>query len=321
VAFADQIGVRTRGNTEEGFLLVELIAAMMILSIALLALVGAYSLGYFSIGAAAKTSSAGLLANNQLELYATLPYASIGLDATTLTSVKSTDATYSTDESALPSGASGDVTISGCGSSAQCLPVQTVTGPDHKSYKIETFIRLLANPNITTRGEKVVTVVVRNASAAGSPKVLTMQTAFDTGSPAQTPPSIANCAQIGVKCESELVDPSVVDNTTLQIVYTDDGAPRLGGGYAPTAFLNSVQQLGISMATTSGWPQNYVDNYGGSASTANQELLTITLPSGLPAGCYTVLVTISDYDGPDTDQWPWPINVDASGNVTTVSHC
>src|SRR4029077_16887400 len=107
----------------------------------------------------------------------------------------------------------------------------------------------------------------------------------------------------------------------LQIVFTDDGTPRVGGGYAPTAFLNSVQQLGVGMSATSGWPQNYVDNYGGSASTNNQELITITLPTGLPAGCYTVLVTTSDYDGPDTDQWAWPINVAADGTVTTVAHC
>src|SRR5579863_8565974 len=141
---------------------------MLVLTVALLALIGSYSLGYFSIGSAAKTSAAGLLANNQLELYAALPYASIGLDTTTLTSVKANDATYSTDESALP-GSGTDVTINSCGASAQCSPVQTLTGPDHKSYKLETFIRLLANPSITTRSEKVVTVVVRNASAAGSP--------------------------------------------------------------------------------------------------------------------------------------------------------
>jgi len=313
--------MRTRAHNENGFLMIELIVAQFILTIALLALIGAYSLGYFAIGSAGQTSSAGLLANNQLELYSALPYSSIGLDATTLTSVKASDATYSTDESALPSGATGDVTISSCGASAQCLPVQTVTGADHKTYKLETFIRLLANPSIPARGEKVVTVVVRNVTVSGTTKVLTMQTAFDTGSPGSSPPSIANCAQIGVKCESELIDPTVVDNNTLEIVYTDDGTPKLGGAYSPSAFLNSVQQLGVAMSATSGWPQNYVDNYGGSASNKYQELLTITLPTGLPAGCYTVLVTTSDYDGPDTDQWPWPINVASDGTLTTVANC
>jgi type II secretory pathway pseudopilin PulG len=175
--------VRRNVHNDEGFLLVELIVAMLILTVALLALSGAYSLGYFAIGSSAKTSAAGLLANNQLELYSALPYASIGLDATTLASVQSTDATYGTDEAALPGGATGDRTISGCGSSAQCSPVQTLTGADNKSYKLETFIRDLSdNTNLSTRSERVVTVIVRNLSASGSPIVLTMQTAFDQGS-------------------------------------------------------------------------------------------------------------------------------------------
>lgn len=168
---------------DDGFLLVELIAAMLMLTVALLALVGAYSLGFFAIGSSAKTSAAGLLANNQLELYTSLPYNSIGLDAATLTSVKSTDATYSTDESALPVSGT-DVTISGCGSSAQCLPVQTLTGPDNKSYKLETFIRLssaTARSDSVSRSEKIVTVVVRAASVSGTPVVATFQTAFDPG--------------------------------------------------------------------------------------------------------------------------------------------
>ena len=312
--------MRTRAHNENGFLLVELIAAMLIITVALLALIGAYSLGYFAIGAAGQTSSAGMLANNQLELYATLPYSSIGLDATTLTSVKAADATYSTDESALPSGASGDVTISGCGSTAQCLPVQSIVGADHKTYKVETVIRALANPNISTRTEKIVTVVVRNMSVAGTPVVLKMQTAFDTGSGTTAPPAIPNCAQVGVKCESELVDPIVIDDNTLQIVFSDDKPPR-GGGFAPTAFLNGVQQLGLGTSATSGWPQNYVTSWGGSASTNSQVLLSISLPTGLAPGCYTVLVTTSDDDGPDTDQWSWPINVASNGTVTTVSTC
>lgn len=173
--------MRTRARSQDGFLLLELLAAMVILTVALLALSGAFSLGYFAIGSAGKSMSAGLLANNQLELYSSVPYTSLGLDATTLTSVKSTDPTYSTDEGTLP-GSGTDVTISGCGSSAQCSPVQTLTGADHKTYKLETFIRLVSTRSDgATRSEKVVTVIVRNASAPGSPQVLTLQTAFDLG--------------------------------------------------------------------------------------------------------------------------------------------
>jgi type II secretory pathway pseudopilin PulG len=173
--------MRTRAQSEDGFLMVELVAAVVIISIALLALLGAYSLGYFAINSSGQTTQAGLLANNQLELYAAIPYASIGLDATTLASVKSTDPYYSTDEAALP-GSGSDVTISGCGSSAQCSPVQTITGGDHKTYKLETFIRMIANPSVsgTNRTEKIITVLVRNMSNAGA-KVVTMQTGFDSG--------------------------------------------------------------------------------------------------------------------------------------------
>ena len=157
--------------------MVELVAATVIISIALLALMGAYSLGYFAINSTNQTTSAGLLANNQLELYASLPYASIGLDATTLASVKSSDPNYSSDESAFAVSGT-DVTISGCGSSPQCSPVQTITAGDHKTYKLETFIRLISNPSATGTTEKIVTVIVRNVTTGA--KVVTMQTGFDS---------------------------------------------------------------------------------------------------------------------------------------------
>ena len=172
------MGVRLRN--EEGFLLIELIAAVVIISVALLALLGAYDEAWFSLRSGSKDSSAGMIANNQLELYASLQYSSIGLDATTLASTKASDTTYTSDEAALP-GTGTDVTISGCGTSAQCLPTQTVTGADGKSYRLETFIRSIANPSAATWSEKVVTVIVRDPSKAGDPKVVTLQTAFDSG--------------------------------------------------------------------------------------------------------------------------------------------
>jgi type II secretory pathway pseudopilin PulG len=175
--------MRRHARSEGGFLTVELVVAIVVITIALLALMGAYEQSFFSIHTAAKTSAAGQLAENQLELYASLPYSSVGLDSSTLTTKKATDTNYSSDESAL-SGTGSDATITGCGSSAQCSPVQTLTGSDGKSYKLETFIRLLSNPNAptgTTWNEKVVTLVVRDLSTSGSPKVLTIQTAIDHG--------------------------------------------------------------------------------------------------------------------------------------------
>lgn len=175
--------MRANPRGEGGFLTVELTVAIVLITIALLALMAAYSQAFFSLHSSAKTSAAGLVAETQLELYASMPYSSIGLDSTTLTSTKSSDANYSTDEAAL-SGTGTDVTISGCGSTPQCSPVQTVTGSDGKSYKLETFIRALNNqPSCTSScwTEKVITVIVRDTSQSGSPKVFEEQTAFDHG--------------------------------------------------------------------------------------------------------------------------------------------
>lgn len=172
--------MRTHARSEDGFLTVELVVAVVIITIGLLALMAAYDQAFFSLHSAAKTSSAGLIAENQLELYASLPYSSVGLDTTALSTAKASDAHYSSDESSL-SGTGTDITISGCGASARCQPLQTVTGSDHHTYRLETFIRALTNPSGTSWTERVVTVIVRDLSSTGTPKVVTIQTAFDHG--------------------------------------------------------------------------------------------------------------------------------------------
>ncbi|HLX33008.1 MAG TPA: Ig-like domain-containing protein [Gaiellaceae bacterium] len=130
------------------------------------------------------------------------------------------------------------------------------------------------------------------------------------------PPPPLDCTK--VKCESLLADPSVVSNTQLQIVEMDD-ASFATAKCQPTALLfGSGQQLAVSVSPTSGQPQSYVDNHGGSMSTKYENLITINLPSGLAAGQYTVRVTTCDGDG-DQDQWGWTIAVDGSGHVTTVN--
>jgi Tfp pilus assembly protein PilV len=169
-----------RARSESGFLTIELMVSIFLIVVALLALMAAYDGAFTSLHSSGRTSSAGLLAENQLELYASLPYASIGLDSSTLTTVKSTDANYSSDEATLP-GTGSDVTISGCGTSAQCSPVQTLTGSDHIRYKLETFIRALPNGSVSTWTEKVITVIVRDETQSGTPQVFEEQTAFDHG--------------------------------------------------------------------------------------------------------------------------------------------
>src|SRR6266404_8523663 len=156
---------------ESGFGIIEFVVAVVVITVALLAIAAGFDAGIISVRAAAKETVAAKLADAQVERYASLAYTSIGLDATTLTNTQTSgngsyDSVYVSDETALNAAASGtDVSISGCGTTPQCLPVQTVTGTDSKSYKLETFIRDVISFGAWT--ERIVTVIVRNPNAGG----------------------------------------------------------------------------------------------------------------------------------------------------------
>jgi type II secretory pathway pseudopilin PulG len=212
-----------RLRAEEGMGLVELLVAMLVLTIALLALLAGYGSAFTSLRLASQKTTASELANSQMELYRALPFGSVGLNDATINDIgddSSSDynALYSED-SALdgvvdtngvqaPSGTVNDVTITSCddlptgfasgticcpgtnpppsGSSplpsASCSPVQTVTGNDHHSYQIESYIvdtQALSTTTGVSWTERVVTVVIRNPEAAGDPELLRISSAFD----------------------------------------------------------------------------------------------------------------------------------------------
>lgn len=199
-----QAGLHRLVAAEDGFGLIELMAALVVLTIALLALAAGYDQAFLSLHRASQKTVAAELADKQLELYRALPYASIGLDATTTTNVGTVgnaayDSRYTNDPilagdyvtdqqtgitSQLPSGTVNDVAVSGCGSTPNCLPIQSVTGTDKRSYRIETFVRDRTDPANNTGirwTERVVTVVVQDAGTAGDPEILRITSAFDRG--------------------------------------------------------------------------------------------------------------------------------------------
>lgn len=193
-----------RIQEEDGFGLIELMAALVVLTIALLALAAGYDEAFVSLHRSSQKTIAAQLADRQLELYRALPYGSIGLDATTTANVGTVgnaayDALYAGDPilagdfvtdqqtgvtSQLPSGTVNDVVRSGCGSTPSCLPIQTVAGSDGRSYRIETFVRDRTDPANNTGirwTERVVTVIVQDPSVAGDPEILRITSAFDRG--------------------------------------------------------------------------------------------------------------------------------------------
>lgn len=167
---------KSRLRREDGFMLVELVIAMAVLTIGILALVGAYSAGYASLNRATSTSSASVLADSQMERFRALQYAAIQLN-TTCGATCAQDSTYTSDAAY-----SSTAQVTGCTSTGSaCLSTQTKTGPDGKSYRVDTFIKyscpittdtLSISPLTCGSGEplpvKLVSVVVRNTNGGST---------------------------------------------------------------------------------------------------------------------------------------------------------
>lgn len=161
-----------RGRGEEGQTLVELLIAMMVLTVGILALVAAYSSGYVALNRATRVSSATLVADSQMERFRALQFSAIQLNTnTSCGTICTEDSTY-TGDAAYSSAAA----VTGCSSTTEstCLPTQTKTGPDGKSYRLDTYIEYscvsgtYASPTDCGSGNpypvKRVTLVVRSST-------------------------------------------------------------------------------------------------------------------------------------------------------------
>jgi type II secretory pathway pseudopilin PulG len=154
-----------RLRCERGFGLVELLMAMTILNVGILALIATFSSGAVSIKRASRISTATALADSQLEIYRGQPYSAIALDAT---SVSSADNTYKCDSAlggSCPNSTSAEVTTT-CTTPLpnECKASRAVTGADHGTYRVDTYI--LTQTPTNGRVLKLVTVVVRDSTTS-----------------------------------------------------------------------------------------------------------------------------------------------------------
>jgi type II secretory pathway pseudopilin PulG len=182
--------MRERLRKSDGFMLIELLIATIVLSLALLALMAVYDSSAISLHKAAQKTAAATIAQNQLELYGALSYTAVGLDASRLTTAKA-NPTYAADESSLTPGGGTDVSLTSACSATQCLPIQAITGNDHRSYTVETFIRDINDKGYPGRPERVIGVIVRDPSTTGTPIVARQSSAYDQG-PATTTVTVQN---------------------------------------------------------------------------------------------------------------------------------
>lgn len=173
-----------RADGQDGFGLVELVAAMVLLSIGILAVAASFTSGVLSLKHASHTTTAATLADRQLELYRSLHYADILLDSTQMASVDSTyTGDYAYSEGGTVTQITGTCALSG-GAAVACEPMQTgIVGPDHSMYRIDSYV--VADTVSTSGGTsgqamKKVTVVVRDGTTTGT-TLARVQTVFDSG--------------------------------------------------------------------------------------------------------------------------------------------
>jgi Tfp pilus assembly protein PilV len=158
--------VIARLRTQEGFGLIELLVSMLMLNIAILGIVAAFNSGALALKRAGEVSTASVIADKQMELYRALKWTEIALDSAAVASAN-TDTTYQCDVANRvdPAGVCGGANqqtqeLKTCATlTAQCNPRQTVTGPDQRSYRVDTYIVSQTPP--TGRPVKLVTIVVR----------------------------------------------------------------------------------------------------------------------------------------------------------------
>ena len=182
-----------RLRDESGSMLIELMIAMTFLAIAVGAILSVYTSSLMSLRHSSIEGNALTLVDRQLELYNTLPSGSIQLDSSTIPGGSDPYVTAHSADATIPS-STGQVTgATGASCTAVTTPqaacaTQTATGPDGRSYRVDTYIvNVQPNSGYTTRTVKAVTVVVRTMTG-GTPGSIAARSslAYD---PCNPPPS------------------------------------------------------------------------------------------------------------------------------------
>jgi type II secretory pathway pseudopilin PulG len=160
--------VHLRARDESGFGMLELLMAMVMLNVGILAIVAAFSSGNAALARASRISTAGALANKQMEAYRGLRYDTIVFtttewNAALADSTYTSDTVYQTNMANPPAPKALVGTVTNCPANVPttaCDPSYTTTGADHKSYRVDTYLYYDTPPSGNQL--KTITVVVRN---------------------------------------------------------------------------------------------------------------------------------------------------------------
>jgi Tfp pilus assembly protein PilV len=154
--------VGRRLRAQEGFGLMELLLALTILNIGLLALVASLNSGIVAVERASKISTAATLADSQMELYRAIRYSALLLDDNATKNL--TDDTYKSDPVLAGNVNNSITTTTDCTSMPNyCNPSRVVMGADSRQYRVDSY--LTWTTPTSGRQVKLVTVVIREAQA------------------------------------------------------------------------------------------------------------------------------------------------------------
>jgi Tfp pilus assembly protein PilV len=161
--------VKSRACGQDGFGLIELLIAMVMLNVGILAIVAAFNSGIVSLARTSHIGTATALADQQMELYRGQTYSCIYLSSGTIpgSGLYVTEGTaegfYSASQITTPQGAGTPTCPSPDATATDAQRI--ITGPDHHKYEIDTYIVTCAVGSCApagARAELLVSVAVRD---------------------------------------------------------------------------------------------------------------------------------------------------------------
>jgi Tfp pilus assembly protein PilV len=176
--------VRVRLRSEQGFGLIELLMAMVMLNIGILAIVAAFNTGIVTLNRASRTSTAAALADKIMETFRGTTYGCIYQNSPPADATYTGDAAYNSTYG-ISAGTSCTTTPPAASSSQ--------LGADRKNYRVDTFVAWAcsagspsgagASPTCATSGSgrpvKKVTIVVRDSAKLTARPFVRVASTFD----------------------------------------------------------------------------------------------------------------------------------------------
>jgi type II secretory pathway pseudopilin PulG len=172
--------VHLRARDESGFGMLELLMAMVMLNVGILALITAFQSGAFALKRAGKVSTAAAIADIQMERYRGYKYCSISFAPADATAAVA-DATYASETALIANTpltpATDDTACTSSTPPAASQPIQTITGPDKNNYRVDTYI--FTDSVNAARPLKRVTIIVRDANNGIGQALARVASTFD----------------------------------------------------------------------------------------------------------------------------------------------